>query len=73
MIIQIKSGNTVIFYIWIKNVSTKVLTLVKNSNYKAPVAALTHKIHICTFWKIILCIYYGLYLKKAGNQLILME
>jgi hypothetical protein len=65
--------NTVSIYIWIKNVLTKVLILVKTSKYKAPVAALSHKIHICTFWNIILCFYYGLYLKKANNRLILME
>jgi hypothetical protein len=70
---KVSNDYTVSIYIWIKNFSTKVLTLVKNSNYKAPVAALSHKIHICTFWKIILCIYYGLYFKKADNQLILME
>jgi hypothetical protein len=68
-----KRENTVSIYIWIKNVSTKVLSFVKNSNFKAPVAALSHKIHKSTFWNIILVIYNGLYVKKASNRLILME
>ncbi len=60
--------NTVSIYIWIKNVSTKVLILVKNSNYTVRHQwqhYLTKFIYICTFWNIILCIYYGLYLKKS--------